>query len=159
MDPSQLFGSLYEYDLAMMRRIWDSIRTLDAEAFTRPVDYSRGSLRDQMVHLVQTNRRWLAGLKGEPEPGRLAPADFPEVESVKTLWDAVATEWLAYANGLDDATVEQAAPGMPGPRWEVLLHVANHGTDHRSQILRLLHDLGAPTFDQDFILYQWNIGR
>jgi uncharacterized damage-inducible protein DinB len=37
----------------------------------------------------------------------------------------------------------------------VLLHVANHGTDHRAQLLRALHDFGAPTFDQDLILYLW----
>ncbi|MBK7915376.1 MAG: hypothetical protein IPJ94_03790 [Chloroflexi bacterium] len=27
--------------------------------------------------------------------------------------------------------------------WQVLLHVANHGTDHRAQLLRLLNDLGV----------------
>ena len=41
--------------------------------------------------------------------------------------------------------------------WQVLIHVANHGTDHRAQILRALHDLGIPTFDQDLILYLWKI--
>jgi uncharacterized damage-inducible protein DinB len=34
--------------------------------------------------------------------------------------------------------------------------MVNHGTDHRAQILRLLYDLGAPTFEQDMIIYWWN---
>jgi uncharacterized damage-inducible protein DinB len=37
--------------------------------------------------------------------------------------------------------------------WQVLLHVANHGTDHRAQILRLLNDLGIETIYQDYIFY------
>ncbi len=37
--------------------------------------------------------------------------------------------------------------------WQVLLHVANHGTDHRAQVLRLLNDLGVKTTYQDYIFY------
>jgi uncharacterized damage-inducible protein DinB len=37
--------------------------------------------------------------------------------------------------------------------WQVLLHVANHGTDHRAQILRLLNELGIQTTSQDYIFY------
>ena len=37
--------------------------------------------------------------------------------------------------------------------WQVLLHVANHGTDHRAQLLRQLNDLGVKTEYQDYIFY------
>jgi uncharacterized damage-inducible protein DinB len=40
--------------------------------------------------------------------------------------------------------------------WQVLLHVINHGTDHRAQILRLLHDLGIQTTSQDYIFYVYD---
>jgi hypothetical protein len=33
--------------------------------------------------------------------------------------------------------------------------MVNHGTDHRAQILRVLHDFDAPTFDQDLIIHLW----
>jgi len=39
--------------------------------------------------------------------------------------------------------------------WQVLIHVVNHGTDHRAQILRLLHDLGVKTTSQDYIFYAY----
>ena len=41
---------------------------------------------------------------------------------------------------------------MPGPRWQALLHLVNHGTDHRATVLERLHALGVPTFDQDLSL-------
>jgi uncharacterized damage-inducible protein DinB len=37
--------------------------------------------------------------------------------------------------------------------WQVLLHVADHGTDHGAQILRLLNDLGIETSYQDYIFH------
>ncbi len=41
--------------------------------------------------------------------------------------------------------------------WVGLLQNAHHGTDHRAQILRALHDLGAPTFEQNFAVYMENL--
>jgi uncharacterized damage-inducible protein DinB len=35
-------------------------------------------------------------------------------------------------------------------------HVVNHGTDHRAQVLRILYELGAPTFEQDIMEYLWH---
>jgi uncharacterized damage-inducible protein DinB len=40
--------------------------------------------------------------------------------------------------------------------WQVLLHVINHGTDHRAQILRLLNDLGLETAYQDYIFFAYD---
>jgi uncharacterized damage-inducible protein DinB len=40
--------------------------------------------------------------------------------------------------------------------WQVLLHVVNHGTDHRAQLLRLLSDLGVETTSQDYIFYVYD---
>jgi uncharacterized damage-inducible protein DinB len=40
--------------------------------------------------------------------------------------------------------------------WQVLLHVGNHGTDHRAQLLRLLNDLGVKTGPQDYIFYVYD---
>jgi uncharacterized damage-inducible protein DinB len=40
--------------------------------------------------------------------------------------------------------------------WQVLLHVVNHGTDHRAQLLRLLSDLGVKTTSQDYIFFAYD---
>jgi uncharacterized damage-inducible protein DinB len=39
---------------------------------------------------------------------------------------------------------------------EGALHVGNHGTDHRAQLLRLLNDLGVKTASQDYISYVYD---
>ena len=43
--------------------------------------------------------------------------------------------------------------------YEVITQLINHGTDHRAQMLRMLGDLGAPTFEQDYIVHLWNLAE
>ena len=38
----------------------------------------------------------------------------------------------------------------------MLLQVVNHGTDHRAQLLCMLHDLGAKTAPQDYNFYVYD---
>ena len=40
-------------------------------------------------------------------------------------------------------------------KWQIMMHVLNHATDHRAQTLAMLHSLGAPTFAQDMVFYFW----
>ncbi len=39
---------------------------------------------------------------------------------------------------------------------QVLLHVVDHGTDHRAQILRTIHDFGVTTSPQDLVFYVYD---
>lgn len=153
----EMIHTLMDYNDALHRRVWESILTLSNEQFTAEIPYSHGSIRNQMVHLAAVDGRWLRGLKGLSDARSFNPAavDYATARSVYGLWDEIARALKAYVFKLTEAELESTPPGMPGPVWQVLIHVANHGTDHRAQVLRALHDFGAPTFDQDLILHIW----
>jgi uncharacterized damage-inducible protein DinB len=157
MTSVEMIHTLFEYNDALNRRLWESIMTVSDEQFVREVAYSRGSLRDQAIHLTTTEGGWMRALRGEPDARRysLDPADYPTPAAGRAAWEGTAAELLAYVNGLSQEDLEETPPGLYGPRWQVLLHLANHGTDHRAQMLRLLADTGAPTFDQDLIFHVW----
>jgi uncharacterized damage-inducible protein DinB len=101
--------------------------------------------------------RWLRGLKGSANAltFRPEPEEFPNRQSAFELWDPIAKDLVKFVHKMKKSDLKRNPPGMTGPTWQVILHIANHGTNHRAQVLRLLHDLGAPTFDQDFILHIW----
>jgi uncharacterized damage-inducible protein DinB len=152
-----LLLTFLEYSEAMNRKVWESIKTLTDQQFLERSGYSHGSIRDTMVHLAVVEQRWLRGLKEEPNARSYTVeiANFPTPKSAFEFWDETSWALLEYARGLNDTDLMATPVGMYGPRWQVLLHLVNHATDHRSQVLRALTDFGAPTFDQDFILYQW----
>jgi uncharacterized damage-inducible protein DinB len=157
MSTCDYIHTMLDYNYALYRRLWESINELSEEQFVQELDYSHGSVRNQIVHVANTDQRWLRGLKEIPGARQftLNPTDYPDQGSVRSLWDETSRQVLGYANALDEAGMLRQPQGMFGPVWQVLAHLANHGTDHRAQILRSLHDLGATTFDQDLILYLW----
>ncbi|MGE5141351.1 MAG: DinB family protein, partial [Rudaea sp.] len=59
------FRHFYDYHFAENRKIWDSYVTpLSYEQFTQHVDYSHGSIRDQIVHLMGADELWFSELRG-----------------------------------------------------------------------------------------------
>ncbi|MDX2162091.1 MAG: DinB family protein [bacterium] len=151
----------YAYHFAENRALWDRcIVGLTQEQFTQPVDYSLGSVRNHIVHLVSVDDTWFSGLRGLAIPDMLNPLDFHDRAAIRTQWDRVEADMRAY---LDALTGEQlnGKPFIDDEdkdliAWQVLLHVVNHGTDHRAQVLRILHDMGVKTTSQDYIFYVYD---
>ena len=155
----ELIKSFMEYHLDMTRRVWNSIDQITDEQFVADDAYSRGSIRNLMVHLANTDSNWLAGLKNIPED-QDAPKrkyeDYHDRVSVRVFWEAIAKEVADYAETLTETELNENPVDISNPRWQVLLHMINHGTDHRSTVLQRLHEFAAPTFDQDFIMWIWS---
>ena len=151
----ELIKTFIEYHLHMTGRVWDSINYITEEQFLADDAYSRGSVRNLMVHLTSTDRRWLTGLKNAEDVGHLRFEDFSTRAEAHQIYEQVAKDLSEYVNSLTEEEINQNPNDVPNPRWQVLLHLINHGTDHRSTVLQRLHEFGAPTFDQDFITWIW----
>lgn len=153
----ELVQSFIKYNDMMCRRVWESIRQLTDEQFVTPIDYSHGSIRDLMIHMTAVDGRWLRALQGVPDSRTysLNPQDYLDREDAYDIWNATARELLNFTDSLDEDRLDETAIGMYGPTWQVLFHLVNHGTDHRAQVLRAIHDFGGETFDQDYILFEW----
>ena len=152
------FRHFYSYHFAENRKIWDRyVVSLTQEQFNQPAGYSHGSVRDQIVHLMSADDYWFSGLRGVPRPEPLSPTDFDDRSVLRARWDRIEQTMRDYLAGvLDEMLFEKLFRDEEDedlPLWQALLHVANHGTDHRAQILRLLNDLGVETASQDYIFY------
>ena len=153
------FRHFYDYHFAENRKIWNHVASLSHEQFTQHVDYSRGSVRDQILHLISCDAAWFSGLRGVEIPEDLNPANFDDRESIRAHWDNVEQNMRDYLATLrDDMLFDKPLEGEDKDLilWQVLLHVANHGTDHRAQLLRVLNDLGVKTTSQDYIFYVYD---
>ena len=152
------FRHFYGYHFAENRKIWDRyIMPLTQEQFTQDAAYSKGSARDQVVHMIRADEAWFYGLRGLEIPEPLDPASFADREAIRAHWDSVEEMERGYLDALQDDMLS-LKPFPEGEDenlvvWQVLLHVVNHGTDHRAQLLRQLNDLGVKTAYQDYIFY------
>jgi uncharacterized damage-inducible protein DinB len=110
------------------------------------------------VHLISADELWFCELRVVPPSAPFLAADFDDRKKIRAHWDSVEQSMREYLAELRDDMLFDKPIEFPESDkdlivWQVLLHVANHGTDHRAQILRLLNDLGVETTYQDFIFY------
>jgi len=152
----EMIQTLGDYHIAMTRRVWESIDQITEEQYLAEDAYSRGSIRNLMVHLASTDRRWLTGMKNQPDVGHLKFEDYPGRAAGHELFEKVARDFSEYTHTVTEEELGQKPPQFTNPRWAVLLHLINHGTDHRSTVLQRLTGLGAPIFDQDLIIWLMN---
>ncbi len=156
------FRHFYNYHFAENRIVWGHVASLSFEQFTQKVDYSRGSVREQVVHLIDAEDVWFSELRGVESSEPLADAvDFDDRDAIRAHWDKVEQNIRTYLAELQDEMLFDKPIKEPEEDqilsvWQVLLHVANHATDHRAQLLRVLHDLGVETKSQDYIFYVYD---
>lgn len=155
---------IFDYTYWAFDRVWDCICQLTDAQFTQELGYSSGSIRNLVIHMISSHHRWVNRLKGEEILPHLDFKDYSTQNAVKTKWDEAKIEFLSYVYSLDQAKLaepvryEIASRGLVSnlQRWEVFLHLANHATDHRSQILAMLHQqFGIKTIEQDMIFFLW----
>jgi len=152
------FRHFYDYHFAENRKVWSGVTSLSFEQYTKNVNYSHGSVRDQIVHLIDAEDVWFSELRDAQPSEPLPPADSDDRETIRAHWDRVEQNMRAYLAQLRDERLFDKPIKEPEDDkdlivWQVLLHVANHATDHRAQLLRVLHDLGVETTYQDYIFY------
>ena len=154
--------TFFDYHFWAFERIWECISQISDQQFITEIDYSSGSIRNIVVHLMGSSRNWMSRLQGTEMPPRLVFGDFDSLSKTKAKWDELQKEFLHHLNSLDqeqlDEIVEWELPsqGLKSANRcsEILLHLANHGTDHRAQILAILHHhFHVKTIEQDMIYY------
>jgi uncharacterized damage-inducible protein DinB len=145
-----LIRKLIEYHTSSNRRLCEHLAAnLEDGQFTQELGFSLGSIRAQVVHLAETDRYWLYDIQVKPVTG-LNIEDYLDIDSLMPIVDEIGASLLEYTKSLTDEELEQVPDGLLETREEALAHIANHGTDHRAQILSMLHGLGLPTYEQDF---------
>ncbi len=155
---------LFDYHYGTFDKVWDCVSGMATEAFVAESEYSLGSVRNHLVHCMNVDDRWLARLRLQQPPAVLDPSDYPDQATVRSEWIVIRERVLAYVGSIEDSELDETIPvDIPSrystprhsARREILLHMVNHGTDHRSQILARMHELGANTIEQDLILHLW----
>ena len=137
---------------------WATGKVLKAAGRLRGRDWPAGEpigkrhLGEILVHQLGAHQRWrhaLARLPGRaPRPER---RPLPTVAGLAAAWEAEWAALDAWLATIDDAWLAQVHEGVP--LWQMLAHVVNHGTQHRSEAAALLTALGHSPRDLDMIYF------
>lgn len=155
-----LINTLIEYNYWAHRLVWAEVEKLSDEQFEKDLSYSWGTIKAQVVHTMSAEWMWLSRLKGTSPKAMFNPADFPDRAAIRTRWDEIEQEVRAFVADSTDETLDgnfsyttTSGNSHTQKAGEIVMHIINHGTDHRAQTLAMMHLLGADTIEQDLIFY------
>ena len=157
MTPEQLHR-LFEYNQWANRRTLDTCAALSDEQFKRELGSSFASIRDTLAHLCGAEWIWHQRLLGRSNEGRPTAAMFPDLPALRAKLDEIDNQLVQYVSKSTAADLErfldyknQAGQEFSSPIWQILQHLANHGTYHRGQVVTMLRQLGGTAVSTDLI--------
>ena len=151
--------TLYAYGAWANARILDTAERLDPDQFMTEVD-GLGSIRDTLVHTASAEWAWLERWRGHSPRQLWDPAEFPDLTSLRARWAEVAAATSDYIATLQEpdlgrvvSYVNFQGESWAYPLWQQLLHLVNHGTQHRSEAALMLTRVGHSPGWLDFLIY------
>jgi uncharacterized damage-inducible protein DinB len=148
---------LFDFDRWATRRILAVIDGLPEAVWGATGVIGDRGLGSILVHHLGAHQRWRHGLSGSdlsPVPER---EPLPSPAGLAGAW---ATEWDdldAWLDTITDDWLDELGDGVPF--WQMLAHVVNHGTQHRSEAATLLTEAGRSPGDLDMIFFAEELAR
>ena len=153
---------LYDYNYWADARILAGGARVSAEQFAAPGTFPFGGLRGTQVHTLDAEQGWRMFFQGQSWAGipELKETDLPTRELLQARWRDEEAAMRTYLAGLSDDDLNghlyyTADNGEKRDRvlWHCLVHVVNHGTQHRSEAAALLTGFGCSPGDLDFTVF------
>ena len=146
--------------------LWASLRLLDAagrltdEELRRDLKVSHGSILGTLQHIYYADRVWLARLEGRTPAAFMDPEPGPDVAALKEHWPVVIKGLRDFAGYAPEELLEGPltfkrlnGDAYSLTHWKVLLHVVNHATLHRGQVMGMLRQLGHVPPGTDYLFF------
>lgn len=143
---------LFEYNYWANKRILAKAEAVTTEQLTEANTSSWGSLFKTLIHTMDTEFGWRILLQDGGSTPLITDEDLPTLDDLKTRWDKEEAAMWQYLNSLSDEDLQKSysADNDKLILWRYLVHVVNHGTQHRSEAAAMLTDFGHSPDEIDF---------
>ena len=155
----EIIAQMYEYGIWANRKLLDKAAALTDEQLRHKFTQGAQPILHTFAHLVGAEWRWYQSWIGAPLTERLTVDDLPTLDAVRAKWEPLFAERRAFIESLTAERLSQPIVRKLQGRessiilWHALVHVANHGTQHRSEIAVMLTDAGYSPGDLDMVWY------
>ena len=156
--------TMYEYNRWGTSRLLAKAEEVTSDQWLAPGTAGHGSMRDTFIHVLNAQRGWLSwwdGTNPTGAPGQpLKAEDLKDVAAVRAEWEKIEGKTRAFVSKVDETTLARVySRKRPDgftqtlPLWQMMLHVANHGTQHRSEVAAMLTAAGLSPGNMDMTAF------
>lgn len=145
------------YSAWASRKLVEAVRTIPVADFEKPVRISHGSLLGTLSHILWADWLWFTRVV-EPleQPARTR-------EALETVWPELQDKWISWAERASETEMNRVVEyrsildGQMArtPAWQIVMHLVNHATLHRGQVMGMLRQMAiAPPHTDLMVFYR-----
>jgi uncharacterized damage-inducible protein DinB len=142
-----------DYSVWADQQLLSACSALSTEKLRRDMGISHAGIAGTLRHIYDAERIWPERLRDNKLPplveieGRCPfqhPPPDPGLRALQQDWPSVWAGLRHYVETVPEAELAGEIRGIDCsiPRWKLLLHVVNHATLHRGQVMGMLRQLG-----------------
>ena len=155
---------MYGYDRWVTGRLMETVEEIPEDRLRESFGASFDSVFGTVAHLLGTQINWLSRWKGGWPTRNIGADDFTSLAEIKERWARHNQELDEFIGGLTperlnaDLTYKNVAgQQFTVPLGQLMLHVVNHGTHHRSELADMLTRAGHAPEPTDLVRYSMEI--
>lgn len=157
----QYFNNLAKYNVWANNLVFEWLSSIDDDQWNQHIESSFSSIKETCIHVLSAEHIWHQRLIKVEVPVWLADDVKGSRDEVLIAWRKASASLLSYVGTLNDD--ELSAPlyykringeAYTQPVQEILIHVFNHSTYHRGQLVTMLRQVGfTEVTSTDYLLY------
>jgi uncharacterized damage-inducible protein DinB len=152
--------SLHAYNRWANERLLNLAETLPSRRTRDHIGSSFGSIHGTLAHILAGEVIWLERWRGGSPPKLMDGANFADLAAIRARWSVQQQEMDVFLAGLTPERLLDTVSyiGISGERWsyrlwQMMVHLVNHGTHHRSELADMLTRAGLEPPATDFLIY------
>lgn len=160
MATREFIHCLFDYHYWANARLLSTAANLTPEQLTLKVLPHHNSVRGTFVHTLSAEWIWLERWHGTSPASGLREEDFPTLDAIRARWQIEQARLRVFLDAQRDEDLLRVVSytNLKGqvfafPLWQLMAHVVNHGTQHRSEIAAMLTELGHSPGDMDLVRF------
>lgn len=152
------------YNVWANQRIFDVVKSLNNDLLNQSIASSFPSVIKTLLHIYDAESIWWQRLKLVEHITRPSESSYSSIHDIVSQISAIDNKWLEWISSANEAAIvhvfayqNSKKEQFKQPVFQMILHLFNHTTYHRGQLVTMFHQLNVTKIPStDFIEWSRN---
>lgn len=156
----ELLARHFEYSLWASMLVLEAAEKLTKEAVKLDRGNSFGGILGTLSHIFKADRVWIKRFSGDRYFTLAQAGDDFDLAALKQAWPPLMGEFAAWIRAQEETKLIERLEwcNLKGEDkseliYKLLLHVVNHGSYHRGQVITMIKQAGGEVVSTDLLFY------